>query len=273
MTALASYLAINGQNITVDRRLLTIERISSAGDLAVATFRSARSSYTGVVCPLATVPSLPGAEVWALVGNRRTIARFAIHNGTVHSLSLSELYSTQRTPLMDVGNPIESLAAALHAACLRDLPVIEYQDRDWEAHRDYLARLTRDEKAEAYELERVTGKSAGPTITRMRRPASDQCDVVLFPQTWGSTALGYGGYGGCAITTAYTIVVACRQTRTRAVYFGARGRLAYLVPAGVGEDTFREAIAQQSLPSVASAEAFGWLPSITTSENEPKVSA
>lgn len=87
MTAAASFLAVNGPTITIDRKSFTIEGISSDGDLAVASFRSACVSYTGVVCPLATVSTLPGAEVWALVGNRRTIARFAIYNGTVHALA------------------------------------------------------------------------------------------------------------------------------------------------------------------------------------------
>lgn len=32
-------------------------------------------------------------------------------------------------------------------------------------------------------------------------------EVYSFPQTWGSTALGFGGIGGQAITTAQTTVI------------------------------------------------------------------
>lgn len=35
----------------------------------------------------------------------------------------------------------------------------------------------------------------------------DDVDVCVFPQTWGSTALGFGGVGGQAITVAQTIVL------------------------------------------------------------------
>ena len=45
----------------------------------------------------------------------------------------------------------------------------------------------------------------------------------MFPETWPSTALGFGGIGGAAITPAYTVVVLCQ--RTAAVYWG--GEFAY----------------------------------------------
>lgn len=50
-----------------------------------------------------------------------------------------------------------------------------------------------------------------------------------FPQTWGSTALGFGGIGGAAMTTAQTVVVFTygAPIGKAAVYFG--GRFAYLV--------------------------------------------
>jgi hypothetical protein len=49
----------------------------------------------------------------------------------------------------------------------------------------------------------------------------------IFPQTWASTALGFGGIGGASITTAYTTVIEYFSeagTRYR-IFFG--GRLAY----------------------------------------------
>jgi hypothetical protein len=48
---------------------------------------------------------------------------------------------------------------------------------------------------------------------------------AMFSQTWGSTALGFGGVGGQAITSAYVIVLECMGEFC--VYFG--GRFAYKV--------------------------------------------
>ena len=51
-------------------------------------------------------------------------------------------------------------------------------------------------------------------------------DVYTFPQMWGSTALGYDGIGGSAMTTAQTIVLCCKHLGFARVYFGGK-RLAY----------------------------------------------
>ena len=56
------------------------------------------------------------------------------------------------------------------------------------------------------------------------------CDVTLysFPQTWGSTALGFGGIGGQMITQAQTTVIMVSTTREYgAVFFG--GEFAYSI--------------------------------------------
>lgn len=63
-----------------------------------------------------------------------------------------------------------------------------------------------------------------PVIVKHRRPYDDELNVTMFRQTWGSTALGYGGIGGAAMTNAYTVVVATRASAC--VYFGD-GPLAY----------------------------------------------
>lgn len=162
---------------------------------------------------------------------------------------------------MKVGHHIESLSAALHAACLRDLPAITYQDRDWEAHWTYITSLTADEKLHYYAEEQRTGEMQGPMVTLTRRPAPDKCDVWMFPQSWGSTALGYDGMGGQAITSAHTTIVECCTTRAIAVYFGSGGRLAYLVQGRHCLDAVRKAVATQAMPSVRQAEAAGWLDS------------
>lgn len=164
---------------------------------------------------------------------------------------------------MSTDYPIEALAGALHAACLRDLPDIPYRDRDWEAHRKAMDALTKEEKAALYEKERSTGQAEGPFIERTRRPTPHGCSVVMFLQTWGSTALGFGGIGGQAITNAYTIIVECDHTGYRAVYFGG-GKLAYLVPPQASEEQrarFTQDVAAQRLASCSDAgRVYGAVP-------------
>lgn len=58
-----------------------------------------------------------------------------------------------------------------------------------------------------------------------RRPYFYDVEIYSFPQTWSSTALGFGGIGGQAITSAQTTVVICGNEAC--VYFG--GRFAYKV--------------------------------------------
>lgn len=158
-------------------------------------------------------------------------------------------------------NPIVAVAAALHAATLRDLAAIEYVERDWERHRAWVDAMTREERAKVYAEEHSSGVCLGPTVARRRRPSEEECLVTVFPQVWGSTALGYGGIGGAAMSTAYTVVVESRIVAQRAVYFGRSGRLAYLVPMGAGaEENFSRALAERAMPSVRDAALLGWLP-------------
>ena len=63
-----------------------------------------------------------------------------------------------------------------------------------------------------------------PVITKTRRVYTHEVEVVMFQQTWGSTALGYGGIGGAVSTPAYTVVVSYENHMR--VYFGG-GRLVY----------------------------------------------
>jgi len=52
-----------------------------------------------------------------------------------------------------------------------------------------------------------------------------EVELHLFPQSWGSTALGFGGIGGQAMTIAYTTVVCDNQEGYYSVFFGEK--LAY----------------------------------------------
>ena len=87
-----------------------------------------------------------------------------------------------------MGNAILSVASAVIKALEYDLPDIKENDRE-------------------------------------RRPNEDEIEVYSFPQTWGSTALGFGGVGGQMVTGAQTTVVV--HLNNAAVYFN--GYLAYVI--------------------------------------------
>jgi hypothetical protein len=117
---------------------------------------------------------------------------------------------------MQLGSPLTAVHEALAAALHRDLPEITYQDRDWDAWRAF----SKEAQGKAMKTDTV------PRVTRTRRPNEDDVECVVFAQTWGSTALGYGGMGGASTTPAYTVVV---QGPTHScVYFG-HDRLAYAI--------------------------------------------
>lgn len=105
---------------------------------------------------------------------------------------------------MSAGNPIESISEAMYKALLLDLPEVEYKSQTPQQRRDGLSGTT-----------------------KTRRPRIDEVEIYSFPQTWGSTALGFGGMGGASITSAYTTVV-IDQHNNACVYFG--GGFAYRVP-------------------------------------------
>lgn len=57
-------------------------------------------------------------------------------------------------------------------------------------------------------------------------PTLDDFELYTFEQVWGSTALGFGGMGGQAITSARTYVfIPMKHNQKCFVYFG--GRFAY----------------------------------------------
>lgn len=90
---------------------------------------------------------------------------------------------------MNIGTPVESLAAALYTAI---------------ANSDVLADIEHNYGRAPYK----------------GRPTISDLEIIHFPQTWGSTALGFGGMGGAAMTTAYTTVILCRGNA--AIFFGGR---------------------------------------------------
>lgn len=124
-------------------------------------------------------------------------------------------------------NPINALQESIYHAIYEGFSLIEYEDRDWEQYR---ADKTKDVR-----------------VKKTRRPEMRDIAVVgMFSQMWGSTALGFGGIGGQAMTNAYTAVLSCGTER--AVYFG--GRFAYKLAGRVGE-LFHSDIAKRHMLPVA----------------------
>jgi hypothetical protein len=120
--------------------------------------------------------------------------------------------------LMQRGTALQTLHEALGAAKLRDLADVTCMETDWEA----VAELRKTLGREAYATHET--QHSRPQRLARYRPDEPGLHVDLFEQLWGSTALGYGGVGGAAMTSAYTVVV---HTEDEAcVYFGG-GRLAY----------------------------------------------
>lgn len=71
-------------------------------------------------------------------------------------------------------------------------------------------------------------------------------ELYIFPQIWGSTALGFGGIGGDKITTATTyVLIPMVDGEDCIVYFA--GRFAYKVPYST---VFRDDVAEQRMEPV-----------------------
>jgi hypothetical protein len=144
---------------------------------------------------------------------------------------------------MRLDAPFLSLHQAIAEAVHSDLPDVVYEDRDWTAWRN----MPKPEQTLAMQNNTI------PCVTKSRRPVTDEIEVVMFPQMWGSTALGYGGMGGAAITQAYTIIVSSKHRRQHCVYFGGR-KLAYAVDYDTvtpqGRLRFEQDMARRAMVSV-----------------------
>jgi hypothetical protein len=136
---------------------------------------------------------------------------------------------------MNATNPIETLAGAMAHAAYVAFPEYKYQDRNWEKYQVWqktvFNKLSQEDKKKLYAEERQTGVAMGPAdcyVEKFRKHTFYDLTVYsMFPQTWGSTALGFGGIGGQAITSAYVCVIESDLLAQFAVYFG--GRLAYVI--------------------------------------------
>jgi hypothetical protein len=118
-------------------------------------------------------------------------------------------------------NPIETLASAMAHAAYEAFPEYRYQDRNWAKHDAWRATLTREQMKTAVAPDDCM-------IEKTRRHSFYDLTVYsMFVQTWSSTALGFGGFGGQAFTSAYVCVIESNLIGQYAVYFG--GRLAYVI--------------------------------------------
>lgn len=163
------------------------------------------------------------------------------------STGANKFVFNRRVP-MHKQNPILTLHEALSAATLRDLANEHYDVTDWNA------ALELQKTISAEEYQEHQRKRTLPTKSMTRRPDASEVDVVLFPQLWGSTALGYGGLGGAAMSWAYTVIA---MTGAEAcVYFGG-GHLAYRVQFAKMTNQQRKAwdtaLAQHDMPSCQNA--------------------
>lgn len=133
---------------------------------------------------------------------------------------------------MNLDNPIQSLAQALAHAQYEGFPEYEYQDRDWEHY-----HKTKEDK-------RIT--------KRARHSPRDLIVHAMFPQDWSSTSLGFGGVGGQAITTAYTVIIESDYCLGFCVYFN--GRFAYRIQKP--NDYFHGDIIHQKMANVSESSKY-----------------
>jgi hypothetical protein len=122
---------------------------------------------------------------------------------------------------MNATFPIETLAGCMAHAAYEAFPEYKYQDRNWAMHDKWRATLTREEMKTA-----VAPPECFVEKTR-KHTFYDLTLYNMFPQTWSSTALGFGGIGGQAITSAYVCIIQSNLVGGYAVYFG--GRFAYMI--------------------------------------------
>jgi hypothetical protein len=97
-------------------------------------------------------------------------------------------------------------------------------------------------------------------------PASDM-EIEIFSQTWGSTALGFGGIGGQMMTSAYTILVFVESKTKCFVYFA--GRFAYEV-ADTRSPAFCHGYLARKMPSVRDLQLSSKRPPQPPKSDKPK---
>jgi hypothetical protein len=131
-----------------------------------------------------------------------------------------------------INHPIEDLAASVHCAINRDLPMITFRDKDW----DTWAKLSVGERKERTKRIRAGDRAMMPMTIKKRHPYIGEVKVTMFVQEWTSGALGFAHKAEPKESEAYTVIV--EHAGINAVYFG--GRYAYIVNALKGSDQRRD---------------------------------
>ena len=155
---------------------------------------------------------------------------------------------------------VENLSTAIGHACYQGFSKYKYQDRDWKKYKiwreNVYDKLSKLEKMAAIELEHDTGVPMGPPdsiIIKERFHTPHDVEVFqMFSQVWSSTALGFGGIGGQAITDAYTIILRSNLTSEYCVYFS--GRIAYRIT--LPSNKFFEDAANYQMSSIEKAKGL-----------------
>ena len=99
------------------------------------------------------------------------------------------------------------------------------------------------------EVKPVSYQDTKPFILNIHYARRMPC--VQYAFGWGSTALGFGGYGGQMMTTARTYIIV--HINRAYVYFG--GRYAYEVPYPFNK-AFEDDMAKHSLASVVASQKY-----------------
>ena len=126
-------------------------------------------------------------------------------------------------------NGINDLHLSLGHAVHVGFPDVEYEDRDWDHY-----RKTKEDIR----------------VKKSRKHTENDIEIyAMFPQPWSSTALGFGGLGGQAITVAYTVILLSLHGGGCCVYFGGRFAYHILKP----NDKFFEDAAKRQMVAVKDA--------------------
>lgn len=127
---------------------------------------------------------------------------------------------------MSLDHPLQDLAAALAHAQYKGFPAYAGEELD-------------------HLKTRETGRNV---MRRFERPvqAYEIILLAMFEQNWSSTALGFGGIGGQAFTSAYTIILQ-GPMGDALVYFA--GRFAYRVERP--SQVFMQDVANRNMTDVA----------------------
>jgi len=112
-------------------------------------------------------------------------------------------------------DPISTLAKSLASAQYQDLPKVKDSRRKVDSKPFSGDRMN----TESYNKWK---KSAYETFERNHFENEIYVHSMTL-QTWGSTALGFGGIGGQAMTDAYTIIIGSRFHEILCVYYPLRG--------------------------------------------------